>query len=133
MSYSELTRRYFESAPNAGALEGADVLHGEAGSRSLGTWVRFDVQVGGASPVATVLAARFRAFGCPHVIAAAAWVAEQAPGRPADARLPESVEALRERFAVPVEKTGRLLIVEDAWSAALKSAGQQSGHPQQPS
>lgn len=128
MSYNELTRRYFETAPTAGALDGADVLHGEAGSRSSGTWVRFDVRVGGAAPVAAVLAARFRAFGCPHVIAAAAWVAEQAPGRPADARLPESVEALRERFAVPVEKTGRLLILEDAWIAALKSAGR----PRQP-
>jgi hypothetical protein len=35
------------------------------------------------------------------------------------------VQALSERFAVPVEKRGRLLIIEDAWLAALKGALQR--------
>jgi hypothetical protein len=29
------------------------------------------------------------------------------------------VHVLRDRFAVPVEKMGRLLIIEDAWLAAV--------------
>ncbi len=62
------------------------------------------------------------AFACPHVIAVSAWLAEQAVGRPVQPRLPESVQALRERFAVPVEKMGRLLIIEDAWLAAVLPA-----------
>jgi hypothetical protein len=36
--------------------------------------------------------------------------------------LPESVQDLRQRFAVPVEKMGRLLIIEDAWLAAGAAA-----------
>ena len=40
---------------------------------------------------------------------------------------PQNVQALRDRFAVPVEKLGRLLIVEDAWlAAALDGALQRS-------
>ncbi len=56
MNYSELTLRYFESAPGAGVLSGPDVHRGAAGSREQGTWVQFDLQVsvgeypGGAVP-----------------------------------------------------------------------------------
>jgi hypothetical protein len=46
-------------------------------------------------------------------------VAEHAAGRDLKAALPESVQDLSERFAVPVHKKGRLLIIEDAWIAAL--------------
>lgn len=64
---------------------------------------------------------RFLAFGCPHVIAVADWIAQTAPGCPARPALPETVHRLRTRFDVPIEKLGRLLIVEDAWIAALSS------------
>jgi len=70
----------------------------------------------------TLQAARFLAFGCPHTIAVAAWLAEQAPGQPLRLALPESVHALSARFAVPTPKLGRLLIVEDAWIAAVRGA-----------
>jgi hypothetical protein len=66
---------------------------------------------------------RFLALGCPHVIAVSQWVAEHAVGTAAAVPLPESVQALSARFEVPVEKLGRLLIVEDAWAAALRSTG----------
>jgi NifU-like protein involved in Fe-S cluster formation len=69
-----------------------------------------------------IQAARFLAFGCPHTIAVAAWVAEQAAGQELRAALPETVQQLSDRFAVPVEKRGRLLIVEDAWIAATRGA-----------
>jgi hypothetical protein len=36
--------------------------------------------------------------------------------------LPESVQSLRARFDAPVEKLGRLLIVEDAWISAMRAA-----------
>jgi NifU-like protein involved in Fe-S cluster formation len=124
MRYSELTRRYFETAPSAGVL-GAGSCRGAAGSRACGTWVQFDVLASPASSPShapgTVRAVRFLAFGCPHVIAVSAWLAEQAVGGAAVARLPESVHALRERFGVPVEKLGRLLVIEDAWLAAMRA------------
>jgi NifU-like protein involved in Fe-S cluster formation len=122
MTYSELTWRCFENAACAGAATGADWVRGEAGSRARGTWVQFDVQLreNGGSSIRSV---RFLAFGCPHVIAVCQWVAEHAIGLRGDARLPESVQALRGRFEVPLEKLGRLLVVEDAWVAALRAGG----------
>ena len=121
MRYSELTLRYFESAPGAGVLAGADAFRGAAGSRAQGTWVQFDLQVSSG----TVQAARFQAFGCPHTIAVAAWIVEQAVGRDVRTALPETLEELSDRFAVPIEKRGRLLIIEDAWAAA--AAGRPAG------
>ena len=118
MNYSALTRRYFESAPGAGVLSGPGVSRGAAGSVETGTWVQFDLQV----HKQMLQAARFLAFGCPHTIAVAAWLVEQAPGQALRAGLPESVHALSARFAVPIPKLGRLLIVEDAWIAAARGA-----------
>jgi NifU-like protein involved in Fe-S cluster formation len=129
LKYSELTLRYFESAPGAGVLGGADAFRGAAGSRGSGTWVQFDLQVNSG----IIQAARFQAFGCPHTIAVAAWVVEQAVGRDLRSALPETVEELSQRFAVPIEKRGRLLVIEDAWAAAAAAAGraacpQAGGH-----
>ncbi len=117
MNYNELTLHYFETAPGAGVLVGPDVFRGAAGNRAHGTWVQFDLQVSGG----IIRAARFLAFACPHTIAASAWVAEHAGGGAVSgAALPGGgVQELSERFAVPAEKRGRLLIIEDAWVAAV--------------
>jgi len=122
VKYNELTLRYFETAPGAGVLSGPDVYRGAAGGRGQGTWVQFDLQVSGG----IIQAARFLAFGCPHTIAVSAWVAERGAGRPVSgAALPGTVQDLSERFAVPAEKRGRLLVVEDAWAAAVNAALQR--------
>jgi NifU-like protein involved in Fe-S cluster formation len=118
MNYNDLTRNYFESAANAGELEGPGVFRGAAGDPTLGTWVQFDLQINAGA----VAQAKFLAFACPHVIAVSAWLTEQAVGRPLQPGLPESAQALRDRFAMPVEKIGRLLIIEDAWLAAVLPA-----------
>jgi NifU-like protein involved in Fe-S cluster formation len=118
MNYNDMTRRYFESAANVGELKGPDVFRGAAGNRDQGTWVQFDLQINAG----TVSAARFLAFACPHTIAASAWLAENAVGRPLKSLLPIGVPELRDRFAVPIEKMGRLLIIEDAWLAAAAPA-----------
>lgn len=83
--------------------------------------MQFDVHIDRSGPTQEVRAVRFLAFGCPHVIAVADWVANAAVGREAGRALPDSIHSLRERFGVPVEKTGRLLVIEDAWIAALSS------------
>ena len=119
MNYSNLTWRHFGNPACAGVLAGAAVRRGAAGSRAQGTWVQFDVRIGSRDQESTVEAVRFLAYACPHIIAVADWVAQQAAGGPAEPIMPESVHALRERFEVPIEKLGRLLIVEDAWIAAL--------------
>jgi NifU-like protein involved in Fe-S cluster formation len=118
MNYNELTRSYFESTDNVGELIGPGVYRGAAGSPAQGTWVQFDLQIAAG----TVAKAKFLAFACPHSIAVSAWLAQQAVGRQVTRSLPESVQALRDRFGVPVEKMGRLLILEDAWLAAANAA-----------
>jgi NifU-like protein involved in Fe-S cluster formation len=120
VNYSKLTQDYFDAAEAlAGTLAGPGACRGAAGNRAHGTWVQFDVQLQGSAR--TIQAARFLAYACPHIIAAAAWITEQSVGMNARAALPESVSGLRERFSIPVEKLGRLLIVEDAWLAAIKA------------
>ena len=121
VKYNEFTRRYFESrARRRRARRAPTYCRGAAGSRAQGTWVQFDLQVGAGD---RSTAARFLAFGCPHTIAVAAGWPSRRSGQPPEPRLPESVQALRERFAVPVEKLGRLLIIEDAWLARECAGG----------
>jgi hypothetical protein len=129
VTYNELTRRHFQHPARLGTLAGPDCDRGAAGSRSAGTWVQFDVRLGRTGEGPRVLEARFLAFGCPHVIAAAGLVAEQGEGRPPEPRLLQSIHCLRERLDAPVEKLGRLFVVEDAWIAALRGA---AGHCQAP-
>ncbi len=119
--YNELTRHHFETAAAAGALHGRGIRRGEAGSRAQGTWVRFEAQVEASERGATLRSVKFAAYACPHVIAVADWIAQQMAGRPAEPVLPESVSLLQQRFGVPIEKLGRLLIVEDAWIAAISA------------
>ncbi len=116
--YSELTQRYFEQSPNAGILQGLGVGSAMAGSEAAGTLVQFHVQI----LQQHITAARFLAFGCPHVIAVASWLTETCVGRRVQETLPENVHALQRRFEVPVEKMGRLLVIEDAWIAAIRAA-----------
>lgn len=117
MRYNEITRRYFETAPCAGMLEGEGVCRGASGERERGTWVQFDLQA-----AVVITAARFLCFGCPHTIAISAWVADTAVGRPLIAALPEDVRVLSARFELPADKMGRLLVIEDAWIAAVRAA-----------
>jgi NifU-like protein involved in Fe-S cluster formation len=118
VNYNDLTRRYFDSPTNVGELSGPGVFRGAAGNREQGVWVQFDLQAGAGR----LLTARFLAFGCPHTIAIASWLAEQAAGKTLKPALPESIPDLRARFELPVEKMGRLLIIEDAWLAAAAAA-----------
>lgn len=121
MNYSDLTLRHFHSAGHAGVLAGPVVRRGAAGSREQGTWVQFDLQIGSGESGEILEAVRFLAFACPHVIAVCDWIAGQGVGFAPKPGLPESVHSLRERFDMPIEKLGRLLIVEDAWIAAISA------------
>jgi NifU-like protein involved in Fe-S cluster formation len=67
-----------------------------------------------------VTAMRFRARACPHVIAAAEATCASFEGRPASGLLEFSGGDLMQSLPVPVEKTGRILVLEDA----VRSLGQ---------
>jgi cysteine desulfurase len=101
------------SEPAGGPGEGGCGLSqtvGEAGGPGQEVWVRFRLQVADG----VVKSALFNAYGCPHTLAVAAWVAERLPGRGRAELAPGTPAEWAEALAVPVEKLGRLLVVEDA-------------------
>jgi NifU-like protein involved in Fe-S cluster formation len=119
--YNALVRELFSSAEPASCAEqlSGQWLLGEAGSVAFGTWVRLKVEIRGAR----VMNARFRVYGCPHTVAATAWVAGQIRGRSAVDLLPEGIARLCEPLEVPAEKLGRLLVIEDVVRACECQAG----------
>jgi NifU-like protein involved in Fe-S cluster formation len=98
------------------ALAAGDLtLTGEAGGPHQETWVRFHLTVANG----IVKAARFKAYGCPHTLLVADWLTRRLPGR-ARAEGPSGTPAeWAEELQVPVEKLGRLLVVEDALRACF--------------
>jgi len=116
---SPLAQTYFLAAarvPRFGeATPPAGIRQGRAGRRSTGTEVLFELEMAGEF----VKSARFSAYGCPHTLAVVAWLCEVLEGARIDAAIPETPAGWARRFDVPVEKLGRLLIVEDALRAAL--------------
>ena len=63
---------------------------------------------------------RFRAWGCPHFIAAAEAFCADYEGRPVSELGDFGAVSFLEALAVPIEKTGRILVLEDA----VKALGQ---------
>ena len=59
----------------------------------------------------------FSAWGCPHFLAAAELLCRELEGLGIDAIAHLDLGELARRLAVPVEKTGRILTLEDAFSA----------------
>ncbi len=124
LDYSEIVRDRFERPANAGRLHGRHVT-GSAGDESLGTRVEFDFRVRRG----VVERGSFRAYGCPHTIAAASWVAEAAEGKPLrDTGWLDPLELARV-LKMPEHKLGVLLVVEDAYrNAAGNGPGKQDGN-----
>jgi len=117
LSYSALVRERFEKPGNAGRLLG-DVVTGMAGEKAHGARVEFDFRL----REGRVERARFRAYGCPHTIAAASWVAEQAEGRDLEEKGWLDPHALADVLELPEHKLGVLLVVEDALRDATSKA-----------
>jgi NifU-like protein involved in Fe-S cluster formation len=110
--YNSTVRAYFAEAEHCG-----DVNDGAVGYfEDQGLRIRLSAEV--EDGMITRLG--FRAWGCPHVIAAAEAVCRQFEGRSA-AELEQfaSGQIMRD-LAVPVEKTGRILALEDT----VRSLGQ---------
>jgi NifU-like protein involved in Fe-S cluster formation len=67
---------------------------------------------------------RFRAFGCPHTLAAADWVAALLEGSSVEALITVDWSALAGLLALPREKFGKLLRIEDALADCYAQAKQ---------
>ena len=70
---------------------------------------------------------RFRAKGCPHLLAAAEALCRDLEGKPVTAlETPFGADIMR-RLSVPVEKTGRILVLEDVAAALYRQLATASG------
>lgn len=113
--YNDTVRRHFASPAHAGDVqEGyarlvrADVSESDAGLRVL-----LAARIDGS----TIARLRYRVFGCPHLIAAAEELCARLEGGPVEGLQDVPVTQLMELLEIPVEKTGRLLLLEDAANA----------------
>jgi NifU-like protein involved in Fe-S cluster formation len=104
------------SNDTAAPWPGGSVVTGEAGSAGQDTWIRFHLLVEDD----VVKDARFQAYGCPHTLAVAAWMAKELPGRRREALQSGTPTEWAKNHRVPIEKLGRLLVVEDAVQACLR-------------
>ena len=98
-----------EGADGATDARDGEVV-GEAGGAGQEVWVRFRLRV----RAGVVTSALVKAYGCPHTLAVAAWVSERLRGRGRADLAPGTPAEWAEVLAVPAEKLGRLLVVEDA-------------------
>ena len=119
MQYSEAVRRHFERPANVGPPEWTADAQGQAGSVETGLCIRFWLSLDGAD----IRRAAFAAYGCPHAIAVASWIAGHLAGQ----RLPEAcrldLPAIAEALGLPAEKWRCVLVAEDALAACLDGAG----------
>ncbi len=114
-NYNELVRRYFANPVHAGPLpeQYNDGVVGEAMESETGARVVLSAVV----DEGTIRVLRYQVFGCPHLIAAAEAFCGEAEGKALTALTELEVPNLMSSLAIPVEKTGRVFILEDAAKA----------------
>lgn len=104
--YSERVRAMFDAPAHAGVLEGASTVTVD----DQGVRIQLSADVADGS----IKAMRFLVWGCPHVIAAAEAVCAGYEGRAASDLDVFRAAELMQSLAVPTEKSGRILVIEDA-------------------
>jgi len=111
--YSAKVRELFAAPAHAGDMAGGEAVY----VADQDVRLRLSAQKEGGK----IAALRFRAWGCPHVIAAAEAVCSALEGQPVTGLESYTVADVMENLPVPVEKTGRILVIEDA----VRSLGQR--------
>ena len=111
--YSDLVRALFADPSHAGTVDdGVAARLDDQGARvELTAGVDDDV----------VKALRFRAWGCPHVLAAAEAFCRDYEGRPVSDLGAFRASELMQSLPVPREKMGRILVLEDTVHALGQS------------
>ena len=112
MDYSLEVRQRFHLLEGAGEhTEGTPgLVVGEAEDRTLNVWIRIQVSL----VESIIRSVRYQVFGCPHMVAAAGWVAEALQGQSRDVLLELDMNEIRNTLDAPLEKLGKLLVLEDA-------------------
>jgi cysteine desulfurase len=116
--YNAEVRRRLHALPAWGDIPDApSVAKGRAGDRKQGTEVAFALRI----ERGRVTEARFQAFGCPHVLAAASWAAEAALGQDRGQLAAWDWQEAARVLDVPPAKFGRLLTLQDAIRAVVRN------------
>ena len=111
--YSELVRGFFANPVHAGSLP--DQYNGGVVGEAAASGAR--VILSAVVDEETIRVLRFQVLGCPHLIAAAEAFCDEAEGKAITALADLDVPSLMKRLDIPVEKTGRVFILEDAATA----------------
>lgn len=115
--YSRQVRALFREPAHAGRVDGGvEARVDDQGVRILLTL---------SAPDGRIETARFQAWGCPHLLAACEAFCAAAEGREVAELRGYSAAALMQSLAIPVEKTGRILVLEDA----VRSLGAAASAP----
>ena len=118
--YNDVVRACFADPVHAGDPERRYTRSLSAGAAESAHGVRLVLSAGIEGN--TVKALRFRVWGCPHLIAAAEVYCREREGREVEALGSLDVDGMMERLAVPVGKTGRILLLEDAARSLFEMA-----------
>ena len=114
--YNAAVRELFANPQHAGTLPGAPCGFVD----EQGIMVRFSATVSDDR----LLALRFLVRGCPHVVAACELICRQQSGQPLAALESVNCAQIMTTLAIPAEKTGRILVVEDAIRSLLQALRQ---------
>jgi len=111
-TYNEAVRAYFADPDHAGDLQGsfsqtlaAEVSESDGGAQVV---LAAGIHAGSIAEMA------FRAWGCPHLIAALELACEILVNQPVECLENFDSADITQNLAVPTEKSGRILLVEDA-------------------
>ncbi len=110
--YNSKVRECFARPRHVGLVENGAIGYFE----DQGMRIRLSAEVADGS----LLKLRFQAWGCPHVVAASEAFCRQFEGRPAADLVQFETASIMLDLAVPIEKTGRILVLEDT----VRSLGQ---------
>jgi len=110
--YNDAVRTCFERPDHAGDLQGeyAQTLVARASSSDRGMTVVLAVGISDG----IIVEMRFRAWACPHLIAAAQTLCAERENGPTSGLRHFDVNGMLQQLAIPIEKTGRVLLLEDA-------------------
>ena len=104
--YSERVRALFNAPSHVGPLQGGV----SAVTEDQGLRICLSATASGGQ----ISALRFQVWGCPHLIAASEAFCAEYEQRPVADLLDFSASDLMQSLPVPTEKTGRILVLEDA-------------------
>jgi NifU-like protein involved in Fe-S cluster formation len=117
--YNEAVRERFANPRHAGDLQPRypDVVTAEASESGAGISVGLAAELNGD----LIRVLRYRTFGCPHLIAAAEEVCRRFEGQAVQGLQEFSATQSLQLLEAPVDKTGRLLLLEDAVHALARA------------